>query len=161
MKVLFTSIVLILMTIFVDAQTESLSYIITPSDTMYCKKILVGNWSIKGELYSGQKIKIPIRNVNLYATNGKVMKKLPVYVHNKKTSINDFMEWVECTKGVRIYKYEKFNGCKDCFDVIFSFYINGECIHTETNPSVAQIYDYVKGLTASKTELLTSEQKNE
>jgi len=152
-------IMLAIMSLSLNAQSDGLKYAVANGDTLVFAKLIVGSFHIRGNLNSGEKVKIPLRDVDSYSTNGRIMKRLPVYINNQRTSRNGMMELVECTKGIRIYKYEYYKGYT-CIDAIFSFYDRDKCIQTQTNPSIAQIYNYVDGLSMPKTKLLSSKQQN-
>ncbi|HAM99963.1 MAG TPA: hypothetical protein DCQ26_15285 [Marinilabiliales bacterium] len=132
-------------------------YVITETDTFFCEKLHVGVFKTKCVLYSGEKMVIPTGEVLSYSNFGKTMVKLPVYVKNKKTNKLQMMELVSYSHGIRIYKYEYYNGAKDCTDALFCFYDRNECILTQVNPDLAQIMNFLNKYQSESHELLTSE----
>lgn len=77
-------------------------------EKLYCQKIHVGAQKIKATLENGEKVIIPTSQVKMYRIDGKTFEKLPVYVNNKSTNNEIFMEFVTTRAGLKLYKYSKY-----------------------------------------------------
>jgi hypothetical protein len=66
-----------------------------------------------------------------------------VYLNNTLTGKDALMELIDCENHIKIFKYECSSNYTEEQDVVISFYKNGKCINTLTNPDIGQIYDFM------------------
>jgi hypothetical protein len=83
-------------------------YMVSTGETMSCKKITLGRDFTKATLENGTKVTIPTAEIKLYRLNGKIFEKLPVFVNNKATGRQQFMEFVTTRGGLNLYRYSKY-----------------------------------------------------
>lgn len=127
------------------SQKKQFSYVITKTDTVYATNVEPGYFNTRVELANGENLKIDNQDINLVFANGETFEKLPVYINNHSTGELAMMKLVDFQNGIKIYKYENFNGAKDCLDAVFTFYSNGQYLTSKTNPSLAEIVNFVAG----------------
>lgn len=102
--VLIISVCLFTLTAF-SKEVPSNYYLSSNNEMLFCKKIRLNKESIKAVLDNGKRVIIPTSDIKMYRMNGKIYEKLPVYINNKKTSKEAFMQFVTTRAGLRLYKY--------------------------------------------------------
>lgn len=140
---MFLIIAMALMCNFAQAQKVTTNFVVTLTDTLICQDVTVGPFKTKCSRLDGETIKIPNKEVLQYAKDGRLMHRMPVYVYNKKTNKQDLMELVDYRNRVAVYKHEFYNGSSDMADVNFYFYVHGECINIQKNPTLDDIHYFV------------------
>jgi hypothetical protein len=114
----------------------------------FCSRISIHAHKAKIVLQNGEKRSIPVDMINSFSLNGCEFDKLPLYKNGKMTNRQVFMELVDKTNGMNIYRY----GC--CRNKLFrtkksvhEYYLyNGNNLHLATNIielSVASGNDYI------------------
>lgn len=140
--------IFILATIFglqmANAQTETVNYVVTPTDTIFCGKMHVGAMNLKFEQANGEKHKISLDEVVRYSNNGSIHQRKPVYKNGEKSGKSRLMKLVRCHNHVRVYKDEYYNGVKECLDAKFYFYEKGTCVNIMRNPGADQIMAFTQ-----------------
>ncbi|MBN1416106.1 MAG: hypothetical protein JW973_13475 [Bacteroidales bacterium] len=81
------------------------SWVISENGKMNCKQVHVGISKVRIELNDGNKIVLPIEQINSYSVDGKVFKKLVLYSHGTPTNKTVFMEQLRTRNGFSLYKY--------------------------------------------------------
>lgn len=143
MNAILIMVVMTFISLSTKAQMEKFNNVITKTDTIFCKNIKVGVSNTRCIHANGEKIKIANRDILRYSLDGRLIQRLPVYLNNKKSKRTDMMELVEFRNGVGVYKDEDFNGTGDRLDAIFYFYVRGECVKTQKNPQLFEIYEFL------------------
>jgi len=105
--ILILSVLLTSLSIFATDLSGNF-YMVSTGEKLYCKKIQVGAQYIKATLENGEKIVVPTSEVKMYRLNGKIFEKLPVFVDNKTTNKQLFMEFVTTRAGLKLYKYSNY-----------------------------------------------------
>jgi hypothetical protein len=95
------------MNLFATGKTEK-NYVITKSDTIYCKELTFDSFNANCTLLNGEKIKVSKEEVNVYAIKGKIFIKKPLYTGKEPSGKTDFMQVVAENNGYTLYKYEYF-----------------------------------------------------
>jgi hypothetical protein len=143
MKTMFLIIAMALLGVYANAQVVTSNYVVTHTDTLICQDVSVGAFKTKCSRLDGEIIKIANKDVLRYAKDGKLMQKLPVYIHNRPSKREAMMELVDFRNRVAVYKHEFYNGTSDFPDVNFYFYVQGECINIQKNPQIEDIKYFV------------------
>lgn len=143
MKTIISLFALVLMCSTAFGQLKAVNYVVTESDSLFCQKIEVRAIKTKCWLSDGSVLKVKNSQVNMYADNGKIMKRFESNPNNLTKNYSGMMELIDYKNGISIYKYEKYNGVMDCTDAIFCYYNNNNCIYTQRNPTLAQIENFV------------------
>ena len=139
-----------------QAGKNSLQYVVTDNDTIICKNIKYGFVNTKCVLHSGEKKIIKSDEINVLSKDGQIKERKPVYLNNKYSGKEAMMELIDCQDGVRVYKFERYNNLYESMDVVISFYKNDKYIHSQTNPDIEQVYDFIDQYTKENNEFLTS-----
>jgi hypothetical protein len=126
-----------------NSQTDTVNYVVTPTDTIFCGDMNIGAVKTRIELEDGTKLKIDNKDLVRYSKDGRFFQKLPVYVRNQKTDRTAMMELVQFKNLVKVFKEERYDITRDAVDAYFYFYYKGECIQVDRNPSLANIVDFV------------------
>ncbi len=145
MKTILIFAALTLMGLVAFSQNGQFSYVITQTDTVYSSDVKTGYCNARVKLSDGKTIKIDNHEITKVYAQGKLSEKMPVYINNRPTGETALMKLVDFQNGVKIYKYEHFNGTCDCMDAIFSFYSKGQFLISKTNPSLDEIVSFVAG----------------
>jgi len=126
-----------------NAQNDTVNYVVTSSDTIFCGKMNVSSTKTKIELEDGTTLKFKNKDLVRYSKDGRFFQKLPVYVRNQKTDRRAMMELIHFKNMVKVFKEERYDITRDAVDAYFYFYYNGQCIQVDRNPSLANIVDFV------------------
>lgn len=126
-----------------NAQTDTVNYVVTSTDTIFCGKMNVGASKTRIELENGTKQKLDNKEVVRYSRDGRFFQRLPVYVRNQKTDRSAMMELVHFRNLVKVFKEERYDITRDAVDAYFYYYLNGQCIQVDKNPTLAKIVDFV------------------
>lgn len=82
---------------------NSVPFVITKSDTLYCTNVNEGWFNFKVKFENGYKMVIPNNDVLAFSKNGKMFRKMPQNpVNNLQQSI--WMEFVGGNYGMQVYK---------------------------------------------------------
>ncbi|MBN1414752.1 MAG: hypothetical protein JW973_06605 [Bacteroidales bacterium] len=154
MKTIIMSLVLAAVCFTAQAGKNSLKYVITKSDTLICASLRFGFVNTKCRLNTGEKMVIPYEDIVVISKNSRVKERKPVVVNNMLSDKSALMELVDYKNHIRIFKYEQVNNSTEKKDVIISFYKDGNCINTQTNPDIGQIYDFVDHYTDNDNKLV-------
>jgi hypothetical protein len=134
MKTIILTLVAMSVVFSINAgEVKSSYYINNTGETMNCKKIQFRSNSIRVVLENGEKALIDKDNIKAIRVKGDYFEKLPVYIENKNTGKEEFMQFVTTRGGLKLYRYKvnisDYNGLK-------SFNLKG---------SVAECYVVFKG----------------
>ncbi len=88
---------------FADNPTGS--WVISNEGKIEAKKISFRETKTALLLENGKKLIIPIDQIKSYSLNGKVFKRLPLYMDGKATGQMVFMELVKIQDDMTLYKY--------------------------------------------------------
>jgi hypothetical protein len=105
MKKLFTLILAICYCFLGFADDPTGSWVISNEGKIEGKKINIRETKTTLLLENGKKLNIPNDQIKSYSLNGKVFKKLPLYLDGKITSKLVFMELVKNQNDMTLYKY--------------------------------------------------------
>jgi hypothetical protein len=140
-----TIIFILMMTVAglsVKAQKNEALYVVTSTDTIFFKKLVVKTNQAVGELPNGGKIKLAVDSIQRYSIKGRIRQRLPVNGRDGKTAL---MELVDFKNHIGVYKYECYNGVRDCTDAYFFYYRNNHCLNYHCNPNHKQVVAFLKG----------------
>jgi hypothetical protein len=85
------------------------SWVVSKEGKMNCKQVNVGIFNARILLQDGNKIVLPVAQINSYSLDGKVFNKLTLYIDGKATSRTVFMQLLKNRDGVSLYKYYRFD----------------------------------------------------
>lgn len=80
-------------------------YVKTKTDVLYYSKLTLGPTKAKLILDNGNKITLMNNELVAYKKNGKIFEKVPLYIKNKNTNKEVFMELLKYTNGMKLYRY--------------------------------------------------------
>lgn len=133
MKAMLLITAMALMGIFANAQKVTSNYVVTHNDTLICQDVTVGAFKTTCTRLNGETIKMANKDVLIYAKDGKLMQRMPVYLYSHKTKRQAMMELIDYRNQVAVYKHAFYNGNSDHPDVNYYFYVQGECIDIQKN----------------------------
>jgi hypothetical protein len=130
------------------AQEPNSSWIASQDGKYFCTKISIHALKAKIVLQNGEKMSIPVDMINSFSLNGCEFDKLPLYKNGKITNREVFMELVDNTNGMNVYRYGRYR--KNCITTeiaVHDYYLyDGKRLHLATNSielSVASENDYM------------------
>jgi hypothetical protein len=85
------------------------SWVVSKEGKLNCKQIRVGSFKARILLQDGNKIVLPIDQINSYSLDGTVYNKLTLYIDGKPTSRMVFMELMKTCNGASLYKYYRYD----------------------------------------------------
>lgn len=83
-------------------------YVKTTNDVLYYSKLTFGPNKARLVLDNGKRITLMNNELIAYKKNGKVYEKLPLYLNNKNTNRQVFMEVLKYTNGMKLYRYHTY-----------------------------------------------------
>lgn len=81
------------------------SWVVSNAGKMNCKNVRVNNSKVRIRMHDGQKVSLPLDQINSYSINGKVFNKLTLYLNGKSTNREVFMQLLRTRNGYSLYKY--------------------------------------------------------
>jgi hypothetical protein len=81
------------------------SWVVSENGRVNCKQVHVGVSKARIQLHNGQKIVVPLAEINAYSSDGQVFNKLTLYDNGQPTRKAVFMELVKTRGGYCLYKY--------------------------------------------------------
>jgi hypothetical protein len=87
------------------------SWIESNEGRIIAKKIVIGETTAKIVMDNGVKKVVSLDQVISYSINGKLFKKLPLYVNGKSTGKLVFMELVNTQGRLNVYRYSDWSYC--------------------------------------------------
>jgi len=126
-----------------NAQSDTVNYVVTETDTIFCGDMNVSSAKTKIELQDGTKLKLDNKELVRYSKDGRFFQKLPVYVRNHKTDRKAMMELVHFKNMVKVFKEERYDVTRDADNAYFYYYVDGQCIHVDKNPHLSDVVEFV------------------
>jgi hypothetical protein len=135
MKKLVVLLWIVFFCLYSIAQEPCSSWIASQEGKCFCTKISVHAHKTRFVLQNGEKMSIPVDMINSYSLNGREFDKLPLYKNGKITNHLVFMELVERSNGMNLYRYGHCrNGCFRNKKTVHNYYMyNGNRLHQATN----------------------------
>jgi hypothetical protein len=158
MKTIIISLALAAVCFAAHAGKKGLKYVITKSDTLICANLRFGFVNAKCRLNTGEKMVIPYEDVVVISKNSRIKERMPVILNNTVTGEDALMEFIDCKNHIKIFKHLLSNNLTNEQDVIISFYKDGKCLNTLTNPDIGQVYDFVDQYPDQDSELATHQE---
>jgi hypothetical protein len=84
------------------------NYVQTKNDIVYYSKISFGPTKARLILDNGKKITLMNNELIAYKKDGRIFEKLPLFVNNKPTKKEVFMEVLKYTNGMKLYRYHNY-----------------------------------------------------
>ena len=91
------------------AAESSDSWVIAGKDRISCDKVNVGIAKARITLDNGEKMTLPVNQIESYSENGMVFNRKMVYKNGKQTGHTQFMELLKVRDGLSLYKTTTFN----------------------------------------------------
>ena len=105
MKKLSLLLILVMSVLLLKAGGESVSYVTFNGKTYFGEKVKQGLFNMTLTLSDGTIMKVPLKKVDAYSTNGHLFERLPVMCQNAPENCTALMEYVTSRNGFRLYKY--------------------------------------------------------
>jgi hypothetical protein len=151
MKTIFLSLIaMIIGMLIANAHTDTINYVVTPADTIFCGEIQVNSKKTKFYLENGETMKIDNKDIVRYSNNGMIYQRLPIYSFGEKTAKSALMQLIQCRNLVKVFKEERFNCFNESLDAYFYYYVKGECVNVQKNPDLDQIAENIDRLGLTK-----------
>jgi hypothetical protein len=91
------------------AAESSDSWVVAGKDRISCDKVNVGIAKARITLDNGEKMTLPLDQINSYSSDGMVFNKKMVYKNGKATGRKEFMELIKINGDLSLYKTTQFN----------------------------------------------------
>jgi hypothetical protein len=72
---------------------------------LFIKKITIGETSARLWMKDGNRIAVPLEQINSYSAEGRLFKKFPLYINGKLTNKIVFMELIKTQNNLVVYKF--------------------------------------------------------
>lgn len=119
MKKLFLFLILFVSVLLLKAGGESVSYVTFDGKTYFCEKVTTGLFNMNLRLSDGSTMKVPIKKVQCYSTNGRIFERLPIMCKDAPANCTALMELVTTRNGFRLYKHCE---CRESGDLLDNTY---------------------------------------
>jgi hypothetical protein len=91
------------------ASEPSNSWVIAGKDRIICDKVNVGIAKARITLDNGEKMTLPINQVEAYSSEGNIFNRKMVYSNGKPTGHKEFMELIRVNGDLSLYRRTAFN----------------------------------------------------
>jgi hypothetical protein len=91
------------------AAESSDSWVIAGKDRISCDKVNVGIAKARITLDNGEKMTLPVDQINAYSADGKVFASKMVFRNGKPTGHKQFMELIKVNGELSLYRTTTFN----------------------------------------------------
>ena len=126
MKKWFTLLITIGYSLVCVAGNLDSTWVVTNEGKYIVNNLSIGETNAKGVLEDGKKITIPLDQITSYSLDGKLFKKLPLYINGKLTNQMVFMELVKVQGELNLYRYSKWSYCPYAKVITFLLYSGNE-----------------------------------
>ena len=122
------------------------SWVISAKGKMNCKKVSIGISKARIVLENGERMAVPLNQINSYSVDNKTFNKMMLYKKGKPTGRMEFMELVKTSSDLSLYRYDHWNYDAPLpFASVTSYFIyNGDKLHLELNeetfPTVCRFF---------------------
>jgi hypothetical protein len=89
----------------VMAAKSSDAWVVSGNDRINCEKVNIGLRNAHITLNNGEKMLLPLGDIQSFAKDGKVFDKKMVYRNNKPTGHSQFMQLLKVRNGLNLYRY--------------------------------------------------------
>jgi hypothetical protein len=92
---------------------DNISYVKTSDRVYFGQDIRVGLFNSKIISSDGTVTKVPRNKITAYMDGTRLFEYLPVMDDNNQVICNAMMEYITSRSGLRLYRYDSFDGLKD------------------------------------------------
>lgn len=107
MKKLSVLLILVMSVLILKASGEATSFVTVDGKTYFCEKVKAGLFNLNMVMDNGTIMKVPLKKVESYSTNGKLYDRLPVMCKDAPENCTALMEYITSRNGFRLYKYSE------------------------------------------------------
>jgi len=116
MKKLSVLLILVMSVLMLKAGGKAISYVTVGDQTYFCEKVVPGLFSLNLTMDDGTILKVPLKKVDSYSTNGHMFERLPVMCKDAPANCTALMEYITARNGYRLYKHCEYKECGDLWD---------------------------------------------
>jgi hypothetical protein len=116
MKKLAVLMILVMSALMLKAGGEATSYVTFDGKTYFCQKVTPGLFNMNLTLDDGSILKVPLKKVDAYSSNGHLCERLPVRCEGAPANCTALMEYVTSRNGFRLYKLCEYGECGSLWD---------------------------------------------
>jgi hypothetical protein len=125
------------------AAAPSNSWVIAGKDRISCDKVNVGIAKARITLDNGEKMTLPVNQIDSYSENGMVFNKKMVFRNGKATGHKEFMQLLKINGDLSLYKTTTFNEDLGTAEDVYNVY-KGEDLYlaldSKSLPSVLNFF---------------------
>jgi hypothetical protein len=125
------------------AAESSDSWVIAGKDRISCDKVNVGIAKARITLDNGEKMTLPVNQIDSYSSNGMVFDRKMVYKNGKATGHKEFMELLKINGDLSLYKTTTFDADLGTAVDVYNVYKGDELylkLDEKTIPSVFNFF---------------------
>jgi len=117
------------------------------SGKLDCKRVNIGITNARIVLDNGEKIILPVDEINSYSLNDKMFTKLPLHKNGQPTGKMAFMELVKTRGDLSFYRYGRYDTeSMHPSELVYDYFVfSGNKLHLELNnatlPSVCKFFN--------------------
>jgi hypothetical protein len=124
------------------AAESSDSWVITGKDRISCDKVNVRIAKAHITLDNGEKMTLPVNQIESYSTDGMVFNKKMVYKNGKATGHKEFMQLLKINGDLSLYKTTTFNDDLGSAIDVYSVYKGEDLYLTLDRKSIPSVFNF-------------------
>jgi hypothetical protein len=124
------------------AAESSDSWVIAGKDRISCDKVNVGIAKARITLDNGEKMTLPVNQIDSYASDGMVFDRKIVYKNGKPTSHKQFMELMKVSNGLSLYRTTVFDIDLGTAVDQYNVYKGEELYLALTNRTIPNVFNF-------------------
>jgi hypothetical protein len=116
MKKLSVLLILVISALMLRAEGKATSYVTVGDQIYFCETVKPGLLNMNLAKEDGTIVKVPIKKVDSYSSNGRMFERLPVICNGTPTKCTALMEYITSRNGFRLYKHCEYGECGNLWD---------------------------------------------
>jgi len=126
------------------AAESSDSWVIAGKDRISCDKVNVGIAKARITLDNGEKMTLPINQIESYSSDGMVFDKKMVYKNGKATGHTEFMQLLKIKGDLSLYKTTTFNADLGAAVDVYNVYRGEDLYLALDNKSIPSVFNFFR-----------------
>lgn len=126
------------------AAESSDSWVIAGKDRISCDKVNIGIAKARITLDNGEKMKLPLNQIESYSTNGMVFNKKMVFRGGKPTGHEEFMELMKVRGDLSLYKTTTFSAEMGKAVDVYNVYKGDDLYLALDSKSIPSVFNFFK-----------------
>ena len=126
------------------AAESSDSWVISGKDRISCDKVNVGIAKARITLDNGEKMTLPVNQIDAYSADGMVFDRKMVYRNGKPTGHKEFMELIKINGDLSLYKTTTFDDDLGTAVDVYNVYKGDNLYLKLDNKSMPSVFNFFR-----------------